>query len=147
MSEPRKVTRVSAYAVCTDEDGRLLLCRISAQVPGFEGWWTLPGGGLDHGEDPREGAIRELREETGLDGEIMALLDVNSARRTWPRPSGEMIDLHGIRILFAARITGGELRDEADGTTDTSAWLTREEIAAAPCVDLVGIALELLDSR
>ncbi|CAN5219087.1 hypothetical protein BH23CHL9_BH23CHL9_07530 [soil metagenome] len=56
----RQVTRVSAYAVCSDDANRILLCRIA---PGgnvnFAGWWTVPGGGLDHGEDPRDAALRD----------------------------------------------------------------------------------------
>lgn len=57
---PRQVTRVSAYAVCV-EDGRLLLARIApGYTVGLDGWWTLPGGGIEHGEDPRAGAVREL---------------------------------------------------------------------------------------
>ena len=42
------------------------------------GSWTLPGGGLDFGEDPEAGALRELGEETGLEGEVRGLLGVHS---------------------------------------------------------------------
>ena len=73
---PTPVTRVSAYAVCV-EGGRLLLARVApGYTVGFDGWWTLPGGGIEHGEDPRDAAIRELEEETGLIGKVVELLDV-----------------------------------------------------------------------
>ena len=134
----RRVTRVAAYAVCTDDEDRLLLCRIA---PGhsdrFEGWWTLPGGGLEHGEDPRDGALRELTEETGYAGELLGLLDVSSwhSRLTHPQ-DGEELDWHGIRILYRCRVVGGELRDEADGSTDTCRWFGADELAEAPLVDI-----------
>lgn len=53
--------RVSAKGLILDEEKRFLLCRES------DGRWDLPGGGLDHGEDPRQGIIREIKEEMGLE--------------------------------------------------------------------------------
>jgi len=142
---PPQITRVSAYAVCLDEADRILLCRIApGYTVGFDGWWTLPGGGLDHGEDPRDGALRELTEETGLIGELTGLLDVNSWHTVFPDRDGEQVDWHGIRILYRCRITGGELRDERDGSTDTCAWFARSELPSDRLADIAQLALRLV---
>lgn len=45
-------------------DGKVLLTK---EAPHLGDAWELPGGGLDHGEDPREGLIREIKEELNLD--------------------------------------------------------------------------------
>lgn len=67
--------RLAAYAVCLDED-RVLLAR---HVAGNgETTWTLPGGGVEHGEDPFDAVTRELLEETGYNGVIERLLGVDS---------------------------------------------------------------------
>lgn len=50
--------RVAAFGVCVN-DGQVLLSRFA------DGRWTLPGGGVDFGEDPHDGVIREVDEETG----------------------------------------------------------------------------------
>lgn len=50
--------RLAAYAWCEDGD-RVLLCRI-APGEADSGRWTLPGGGLEFGEDPADGVLREL---------------------------------------------------------------------------------------
>lgn len=144
-STPRQVTRVSAYAVCVEESGRLLLCRIArGGSVGFDGWWTLPGGGLDHGEDPKAGALRELTEETGLIGEVDSLLEVDSWHTDFTSLAGERQDYHGIRVLYRCRIVGGELRDEMDGSTDTCRWFTPDELATERLVDIAELALRLM---
>lgn len=138
---PRQVTRVSAYAVCVDGD-RLLLARIAPGFTvGFDGWWTLPGGGIDHGEDPRDGAVRELQEETGLIGEVDELLDVDSWRITYTDRAGEAVDYHGIRILYRCRVVGGELRNEVGGSTDECRWFARDEMPADRLADIAQLAL------
>ncbi|MEY9846393.1 8-oxo-dGTP diphosphatase [Streptacidiphilus sp. BW17] len=65
--EPRKETRVSAYALAVN-DGQLLLTRLSDASPIFTpGLWHLPGGGIDPGEQPEAALARELQEEAGLE--------------------------------------------------------------------------------
>jgi ADP-ribose pyrophosphatase YjhB (NUDIX family) len=139
----RQVTRVAAYALCV-EGGRILLCRIAPGYWSGVGEWTLPGGGLDFGEPPRDGALRELNEETGLSGEILEIADVLSWSGRWRHPrDGADEAFHGLQIIYRARIVGGELRSEVDGSTDLAQWFTRDEAAALPLVDLAGEALRL----
>ena len=144
-AEPRRVTRVSAYAVCVDDADRLLLCRIA---PGYttddDGKWTLPGGGLEHGEDPPDGALRELTEETGYVGELGELLAVDSWARRLNERDGSETDYHGIRILYRCRVVRGHLRVETAGSTDDARWFSPDELARTPLVGLVRVALECI---
>jgi ADP-ribose pyrophosphatase YjhB (NUDIX family) len=137
------VTRVAAYALCVEE-GRILLCRIAPGYWSGVGQWTLPGGGLDFGEAPRDGALRELTEETGLAGEIVGLADVLSWTGRWRHPRDGVDEAyHGLQIVYRARVTGGQLRDEIDGSTDTAGWFTRDEAEALPLVELAAQAVRI----
>jgi len=139
-----RVQRVAAYNVCLDDEGRLLMCRLSA-ITERPGYWTLPGGGIDFGEHPEAGALRELEEETGLVGRIQELLAVDSLRRMIrddPRLEGD-IDYHSVRIIYRTEIIGGALRNETDESTDRAAWFTRAELATLPLLELGRIGAEL----
>jgi 8-oxo-dGTP diphosphatase len=130
--------RVAAYALITDDQGRLLLPHWS-EAP-LDGW-TMPGGGIDPGEDPADAAVREVFEETGYDVELDGLLGVDSfvipaAERV--RPSDRPV--HALRIVYRAHVTGGELRVEEDGTTDDVAWHTPQEVEALDRVSLVDLS-------
>lgn len=135
--------RVAAYGIVTDDDGRVLLAR---WVEGRRVAWTLPGGGLEQGEDPELAVRRELREETGFQIETTALLGVHSrvipaSRRV--RRDENPLPLHTLRIVYRAEITGGELRFEKNGSTDMAAWFTLDEVAALQRVKLVDIGLRM----
>ena len=141
-----QVTRIAAYALCEDDVSCLLLCRLSIDEA-EPGAWTLPGGGLDFGEDPVQAVLRELTEETGLSGEVVSLAGIDS-KVWWDHVRvDEADDFHAIRILYRVNVTGGTLRDEVGGSTDAAAWYSRAEIAALPIVDLVRTGLRLLDER
>ncbi len=137
-------TRVAPYALCLDADGRILLCRIGTGI--FEpqaGYWTLPGGGLDFGEAPAPGALRELEEEAGLTGEVTDIVDVDS--QVYGPRTGRPGELHAIRVIYRVRITGGGLRDEVDGSTDTCAWFPLDQARALPLVDLAEHGIRLVE--
>jgi 8-oxo-dGTP pyrophosphatase MutT (NUDIX family) len=59
--------RSAVRVVLRDEDGRVLMFRAVQPSRTPDGWWELPGGGLDPGESYVDAAVREIREETGLE--------------------------------------------------------------------------------
>lgn len=129
--------RLAAYAVIVSDE-RILLCRLSPAVPRWQGHWTLPGGGVEFGEHPEAAMIREVAEETGLAVTADGIIGIDSIL-----DCGGPDDRHGVRILFRARVTGGTLRSETDGTTDSCAWHRLDELAALSIVPLVTVALGL----
>jgi ADP-ribose pyrophosphatase YjhB (NUDIX family) len=136
MSSPTPTLRVGSYAVCL-RDGAVLLARLIGADPPL---WTLPGGGLDHGEDPRDGAVREVEEETGYRVELRQLLTVESFRWMLDRPGGP-VDHQAICVIYTAEIVGGELRNEVGGSTDVAAWVPLDEVPDLDRNGLVDIGL------
>ncbi|CRK56295.1 FIG01124213: hypothetical protein [Alloactinosynnema sp. L-07] len=127
-------TRLSAYAVCLDGD-KILLARWTNP---HGSRWMLPGGGVDFGEDPLDGAIREVMEETGYRVEVETLLGIDSIVRP---------DFHGVRVVYEGRVVGGELRFEVGGSTDMAAWFDLAEVSELERAELVDTALALLRAR
>ncbi|MFJ4337527.1 NUDIX hydrolase [Streptomyces sp. NPDC088915] len=139
-----KELRMPSYAVCVRDD-EILLARRAAGDGGK--LWTLPGGGTDHGEEPSRTVVREVGEETGYAAEPVALLGIDSVRRGRPRRFASPGDFQGLRIVYEARITGGELRHETGGSTDLAAWHPLSAVPGLPRVELVGIGLDLWRER
>ncbi|MEU5690588.1 NUDIX hydrolase [Actinosynnema sp. NPDC020468] len=140
MTQIRKL-RVAAYAVVVDE-GRILLSRwLGPDRP----MWILPGGGLEHGEDPYDAVVREVFEETGYHAAVDALLGIQTVHGPLDR-DGEEWDYHRIRVLYEAHVVGGELTFEVDGSTDQAAWFALDEIPEEH-VESVDYALELWRKR
>lgn len=142
--QPHRLQRVAAYAVVLR--GRdVLLTRLSARAA-HPGLWTLPGGGVDHGEGPAVALAREVEEECGLACEVGDLLGVHDTHFSGHAPSGRIEDYHGIHLLFTASVGDGEPRVvEVDGTTDEVAWVDRADVESGrvPVLDVVTHALRL----
>lgn len=135
-------TRVGAYCVVVEE-GRILLTHLRTDL--FDrNEWTLPGGGLEPYESPEQAALREMREETGLEVELTGLITVDSFTVA---PADRLYDadrarpLLALRIVFEARRVGGRLRPEVDGSTDAVDWFALEELGSISRVELVDVAL------
>ena len=119
---PFRLQRVAAYALVRRDDA-VLLTRLSAAAA-YPGRWTLPGGGIDHGEQPAVALAREVEEECGSTCEVGALLGVHDTHFSGTAPSGRLEDFHGVHLVFAATVADGEPRVlEVDGTTDAVAWV------------------------
>ncbi|MET8162824.1 NUDIX hydrolase [Streptomyces sp. NPDC005329] len=141
----RKKLRVAAYAVCV-RDGQLLLARSPAPDGTLE--WVLPGGGMEHGEDPLDTVVRELDEETGYRVQVTGLLGIDSSRHTFRRGGLRgPVDHHGVRIVYEGRVVGGELRNEVNGSTDLAAWHDLDAVPGLTRIRLVDVALRLWHER
>ena len=148
---PPRRQRLAAYAVLRRDGAagaEVLLARIATHI--HDDLWTLPGGGVDHGEDPRVAAAREVHEESGLRVTIGAVLDVHSRHFTGARPDGRVEDFHGVGMIFAATVLpesdGVEPHVvEVDGTTREIAWVPLERARALPLSSTAQHALALID--
>ncbi|MFI9047028.1 NUDIX hydrolase [Streptomyces sp. NPDC053427] len=133
--------RLAAYAVCI-EDGRVLLaCHVP---PKGEANWTLPGGRVEHAEDPFDAVIREVAEESGCDAVVERLLGVDS--RIIPAaeraiPGGP--EHQNVGIFYRVRITGGQLRPEPHGEIAECVWTPISQVAGLRRSSLVDIGLAL----
>ena len=133
--------RVAAYAVIVDARGMLL----AHWHDGPRAAWTLPGGGLEAGEDPADAVVREVREETGFNVVVDELLGIHSRviparQRIAPGAAGP---LHTLRIVYRASVVDGELRDEVGGSTDRAAWFALDAVEDLHRVQLVDLAREM----
>src|SRR3990172_7471651 len=105
-----------AAAVFVEKDGRILLVRRAGDP--FRGFWTLPAGFINGGEDPAEAAARECLEETGLSVRVTHVLDIISGKE---HPRGA-----GFIIFFQASILDGELKPDDDA--DAAEWFGRGDL-------------------
>lgn len=124
--------RVGARAVIVHE-GKVLLLR--AEEPGRV-YYFLPGGHVQHGERMQEAALREVREETGLEAEVIRALGVREfiAARHARRARNVPASHHVVAVIFLCRLKGapgGQFACDsgAQGVTGME-WIDLSQIAA-----------------
>ncbi|WP_153910059.1 MULTISPECIES: NUDIX hydrolase [Aeromicrobium] len=147
MPDPSRTQRLGAYAVVLHDD-RILLTRISAR--GYPaGAWTLPGGGVDHGESPHDAVVRELYEETGLVALSSHLVDVHDTHVVALGRGDQYEDYHGVHLLYAVEVdTSVEPHVvEVGGTTDIATWIPIDQVGSVvqPVLSMVEHALARAD--
>jgi 8-oxo-dGTP pyrophosphatase MutT (NUDIX family) len=111
-----------------DDEGRLLLAR---HVEGD--LWSTPGGAIEPGESPQDAAIRELREETGLQGDECELFGAYGG------PEFEITYRNGDRvayvsIMYGCRKARGPLRLQAEELQEAR-WMAEREAMDLPLPD------------
>jgi 8-oxo-dGTP pyrophosphatase MutT (NUDIX family) len=147
---PPERQRVAAYALLT-RDGEVLLTQMSSRTR-IEGRWTLPGGGIDHGEDPRDALRREVYEETGLKVEPGRVVDVHHTHFVGARADGRVEDYHGIHIIFEAEIDDASRSVEPhvveeDGSTARAAWVPVERALGLNLLSAARHAISLVEGE
>ncbi len=145
---PAPLQRLAAYALVVTDDA-LLLTRNSARGP-HPGSWSLPGGGVHHGESPAAAAARELSEETGLTAQVGELLGVHDEHFVGTAPHGREESFHGVQLVFSATVGAGEpVVSDPGGTTDAAAWVPLADVEAGSLAvsGVVTAALEMWRGR
>jgi ADP-ribose pyrophosphatase YjhB (NUDIX family) len=139
LSGEKRVTRFGAYGVVTDAGGRVLLSLVSQGYPSG-GNWHLPGGGTDFGEQPAEGLLREIYEETGQSGEVTGLVRVGARHNPAAMgPEGEPLDWYTVRAVFRVHVpepSEARVTEAAGGSTADARWFTRAELSSVKLSDL-----------
>jgi 8-oxo-dGTP diphosphatase len=134
-----KIRRVGAYGLCRDAEGRVLLAR-GSELSAFPGVWSLPGGGVEQGENPDDTVVREFAEETGYEVRVERLHTVTADVARLPYTE---LDEHTDRLIYDVVAYGGNLRNEVEGTTDLVDWAGPAELDSWPLMPFTARLLGL----
>jgi 8-oxo-dGTP diphosphatase len=89
----------------------------------LKGFWSLPGGLLEVGEKLADGIRREVREETGLEVEVVSMFEI--FERIMPDAEGRP-EYHYVLIDYVCRVAGGTLQAASD--VSAVAWVSRANL-------------------
>ena len=102
------------------------------------GLWAVPGGKVDYGESMRDAAVREVREETGIEVELEGVVWVGDAMGPGDPPAW-----HYTLVDYRARMTGGVLR--ADDDAAEAAWVPLDQVLDLPLTSTMPGLIAALD--
>lgn len=110
----------SVVAIVTDNDGRVLMIHKTDND-----LWALPGGGHEPGEAIADTVVREVKEETGYDVEVVSLSGIyTNPDHRMKYDDGEV--RQQFSIAFRAQLVGGEPRTSSESRAVE--WLTRQQV-------------------
>lgn len=123
------------------EAGRVLLIRRGSEP--LLGHWSLPGGLLEVGEGLQAGAVREVREETGLVVEAVELIELLDRIHREGEGAAERVRYHYVIADYLCRVTGGELKAGSDA--DAARWVERSEWASHSALKLDPVTVRVME--
>jgi len=112
---------VTVGVIAFNLDGKIALVKRGPTVPA-PNKYSVPGGFLDRKETTAEGAMRELKEETGLDGEIEALFHVND------NPNRPKEDRQNVDFIYLVKVTSADVK--TDWETLSVEWFGKDSLPA-----------------
>lgn len=135
-------THIGAYGVII-QDGKIAL--IKKARGGYKGLYDLPGGGIEHDEEPKEALYRELMEEVSVVVVKEQLLDVVSKTFKWQVEDNLIEDLHHIGILYLVETDDNKLKETGDGIDSLGGvWVDIKDIDKDKVTPFTWMALERL---
>ncbi len=122
MSEIKKKTNILANGLIQIQDKFLFLKRNSKEVDGSREW-EIPGGRVEFGEDPSEAVLREVKEETSLDTEIVSIYRILSKEY---EKQGKKV--HLLRIIYILKTHEKPENVKLSKEHEDYKWLRKQEI-------------------
>jgi 8-oxo-dGTP diphosphatase len=110
---------ITVGSLVVNKNKEILLVKRSLRIV-RGGKYTIPGGFLDRDEDIRCGALRELKEETGLDGKIKSLFQIND------NPNRPKEDRQNVDFIFMVEVVGG--RETLNSEVSEIRWFGKNDL-------------------
>lgn len=121
---------IACTAVRNEHGQYLLQRRIDPHIPEADGRWELPGGKIRFHEGPADAAVRECREETGCEAEVVGLIPYVHTNQ-WARDDSTTFQV--FVLAYLARYVSGE-PVPSDVKVAEVRWCTVDEVRAFSCL-------------
>lgn len=115
-------SKPTVSAVISDDQNRVLLAKRKSECR--NGLWGAPGGFLENGEELIDGLKREVREEVGVEVEVLGLVFCMVEDEPYPKSSFE--NSHVINFQFKCKVISGEPKSLHE--TSEVRWFSKDEI-------------------
>jgi 8-oxo-dGTP diphosphatase len=124
------------HTTIIDKDGRVLILKRSEKDNVLPGYWDIPGGTLEDGEDPAAGAVREAKEEAGL--------EISSPKIFFQKSNVDTgKDKQFVTLVFSAEYNGGVITLNPEDHVEY-AWIKPQEIGNYQAVNYLPGCLQEL---
>jgi mutator protein MutT len=110
---------VGVECIITDGKGKYLLAKRGSKAKNERGKWEFPGGGIEYGDTMADTIKREMKEELGIEVELLEYLPPNDHQ-------------HWVTSAFIARIVDGEPKIMEPEKCEEIGWFTLDEIETIP---------------
>lgn len=141
----RKHTHIGSYGIITNNKQIILIKKARG---GYTGLLDLPGGGIEHTENPDETLKREIMEEVGITINNHKLLTILSNNITWNIRDNYYEDLHHIGIIYLIKAIDENIKTEPDGIDSNGAnWYQINDIKINELTPFAKYAVEYLKSH
>ncbi|MFA6410113.1 MAG: NUDIX hydrolase [Candidatus Buchananbacteria bacterium] len=129
------------HSLIIDKDGKILIIKRSKENDCLKKYWDIPGGTLEDGEDPISGAVRETKEETGLNIKNLDLFHYTSN-------VDQVKNKQFIRLIFLATVNLKQPKIILNPREhDEYQWLDLNKITNFKVVDYLIPCLEIIKSK